>query len=207
MNSFLLVYLILCIIHMSFRSEHMKWPSSISKAMLMPALLSYYLTMNTETGIFPLLITLALLLSTAGDALLLAGHRGKLFYAGMLCFFAGHLAYITYFILHLQSWGYFLFTMMVLAFPTYRVILSFFPSKRAPLLGLYALTLMVLTSFCASALSFIATMGALFFAFSGYLIALDILEKRTFSEIAIVGTYTLAQLLVIVGVLAIQGVF
>jgi len=205
MNTFLLLYLSLTIIHMSLRSENLRWASAISKVALMPSLLMYYLSINTDTGIFLLLICLALLLGTAGDALLLAGHRGKLFYAGMLCFFIGHLAYITYFVLHLQSWGYFLFTILALAIPLYKIILSFFPSKKAPILSIYAATLIVLTAFCASALSYIAMGGAIFFAISDYLIALDVVEKRTFSETAIMGTYTLAQLLLIVGVLSLQG--
>jgi len=125
----------------------------------------------------------------------------------MLCFFAGHLAYITYFALHLQGWGYFLFALLVLVFPLYKIIRSFFPSQDAPLLSIYATVLIVLTAFCASSLSWIAMGGALFFALSDYLIALDIVEKRTFSETAIMGTYTLAQLLLIVGVLSLQGAF
>ena len=205
MNTFLLLYLSLTIIHMSLRSENLWWASAISKVALMPSLLMYYLSLNTDTGMLLLLICLALLLGTAGDALLLAGHRGKLFYAGMLCFFIGHLAYITYFVLHLQSWGYFLFAILALTIPLYKIILSFFPSKEAPILSIYAATLIVLTAFCASALSYIAMGGAIFFAISDYLIALDVVEKRTFSETAIMGTYTLAQLLLIVGVLSLQG--
>ena len=205
MNTFLLLYLSLTIIHMSLRSENLRWASAISKVALMPSLFMYYLSINTDTGMLLLLICLALLLGTAGDALLLAGHRGKLFYAGMLCFFIGHLAYITYFVLHLQSWGYFLFAILALTIPLYKIILSFFPSKEAPILSIYAATLIVLTAFCASALSYIAMGGAIFFAISDYLIALDVVEKRTFSETAIMGTYTLAQLLLIVGVLSLQG--
>ncbi len=207
MNIFLLIYLGLTIIHMSFRSENLKRASAISKVLLMPSLFLYYLSLNTDTTLLFWLICLALLLGTAGDTFLLAGHSGKLFYAGMLCFFVGHLAYITYFFLHLQSWPYFLSALLVLAFPLYKIILSFFPSKEAPLLGIYATILIVLTSFCVSALSFIATVGAIFFAISDYLIALDIVEKRTFSETAVMGTYTLAQLLLIVGILHLQGAF
>ncbi len=207
MNIFLLVYLILCIVHMSFRSENMKWPSGISKVLLMPSLLIYYLSMHTDTGLLSLLIPLALLMGTAGDAFLLAGHTGKLFYSGMLCFFLGHLVYITYFVLHLQSWLYFLVAIVILAFPLYKIILSFFPSRDAPLLGIYATVLIVLTAFCTSALSFIAMVGAIFFAISDYLIAMDIVGKRIYSETAIMGTYTLAQLLLIVGILTQQGAY
>ncbi|MDY0289622.1 MAG: lysoplasmalogenase family protein [Sphaerochaeta sp.] len=207
MNIFLLIYLTLTIIHMSFRSENLKWASAISKVLLMPSLLLYYLSLNTDTGIPLLLICLALLLGTAGDTFLLAGRRGKLFYAGMLSFFVGHLAYIAYFVLHLQSWGNFLFALLVLAFPLYKIILSFLPSKETLILGLYASILILLTAFTISALSYIALAGAIFFSISDYLIALDIIEKRTFSETAVMGTYTLAQLLLIVGVLALQGGF
>ena len=207
MNSFLLIYLVLTIIHMSFRSENMKRPSAITKVMLMPSLLLYYLSLNTDTSLYLYLICLALLLGTAGDAFLLAGRRGKLFYAGMLCFFVGHLAYITYFFLHLQSWSYLLFALLVLALPLYRIILSFFPSKEAPILGIYASILILLAAFTASALSYIALGGAIFFAVSDYLIALEIVEKRTSSETAVMGTYTLAQLLLIVGILHLQGAF
>ncbi len=192
MNSFLLAYLILCIVHMGFRSENMKWASGISKVLLMPSLLAYYLSMNTDTGPPSLLIALTLLLGTAGDAFLLAGHKGRLLYAGMLCFFVGHLAYIPYFVLHLQNWGYFLFSLLVLAFPLYKIILSFFPAKEAPLMSIYATTLHILTSFCASSMAFIA---------------MDIVEKRTFSKTTIMGTFTLAQLLLSVGILTLQGVY
>ncbi len=207
MNIFLLIYLTLTIIHMSFRAENLKWASRISKVMLMPSLLLYYLSLHTDTGFPLLLICLALLLGTAGDAFLLAGRRGKLFYAGMLSFFVGHLAYITYFILHLQSWGYFLFALLVLAFPLYKIILSFLPSKETPILSIYSSILILLASFTISALSYIALAGAIFFAISDYLIALDIIEKRTFSETAVMGTYTLAQLLLIVGILGLQGAY
>ena len=192
---------------MSFRSENMKWPSSISKVLLMPLLLVYYLSMHTDTGSLSLLIPLALILGTAGDAFLLAGHTGKRFYAGMSCFFVGHLAYITYFALHLQSWPYFLVAILALAYPLFKIIRSFFPSQDGPLLSIYATILIVLTSFCASSLAFIAMVGALFFAISDYLIAMDIVGKRTFSETAIMGTYTLAQLLLIVGILTLQGAY
>ena len=207
MNIFLLLYLILCIVHMSFRSENMKWSSGISKVLLMPALLLYYLSMHTDTGPLSILIPLALLMGTAGDAFLLAGHTGKRFYAGMLCFFVGHLVYITYFVLHLQSWLYFLIALLVLVFPLYKIIRSFFPSKEAPLLSIYASILIVLSSFSASSLAFIAMVGALFFAISDYLIAMDIVGRRTYSETAIMGTYTLAQLLLIVGILTLQGAY
>lgn len=40
-----------------------------------------------------------------------------------------------------------------------------------------------------------------------YLIAMDIVGKSIFSETAIMGTYTLAQLLLIVGILTLQGAF
>lgn len=170
-------------------------------------LLVYYLTLNTDTGFLTLLICLALLLGTLGDAFLLAGYKGKTFYAGMFAFLVGHFAYMLYFILHLQSWGYFLFAILALAFPLYKIILSLFPSKLAPILSIYAIVLIVLTAFSAAALSFIAMVGAIIFALSDYLIAMDVVEKRSFSEIAVMGTYTLAQLLLIVGILSLQGAF
>ncbi len=173
----------------------------------MPSLLVYYLSIPSDTPLFTLLICLALVLGTVGDAFLLAGHKGKPFYIGMLAFFVGHLFYITYFILHVQSWGYFLLALLILAFPLYKIIRSFFPSKDAPLLSIYATILIVLTALCASSLSFITVVGALFFALSDYLIAMDITGKRTFSEVAVMATYTLAQLLLIVGILSLQGAF
>lgn len=207
MNIFLLMYLTLCVLHISFQSEHMRWPSRISKVLLMPVLLIYYLTLNTDTGIFTLLITLALLLGTAGDAFMAGGSKKRNFYAGMFSFFVGHLAYITYFALHLQSWGYFLFAMLALAFPLYKIILSFFPSQETPFLSIYAAILFILFAFCASALSLIAMAGAIFFAISDYLIAMGTIEKRTFSNATIMATYALAQLLLIVGILTLQGAF
>lgn len=207
MNIYLLLYLILCVLHISFRSEGMGWPTRISKVLLMPLLLVYYLTLNTDNNILTLLVVLALLLGTAGDAFMAVADREKSFYAGIFCFFVGHLAYISYFALHLQSWGYFLFIMLALAFPLYKVVISFLPSKGTFFLGGYALVLFFLIAFCASALSLIAMGGAIFFAISGYLIAMGVVEKHTFTKTTIMATYALAQLLLIVGILTLQGAF
>lgn len=173
----------------------------------MPSLLVYYVSIQTENTLASLCIVLALVAGTFGDILLTKGHRGKSFFWGMFSFFVGHIFYMAFFILHLESWGYFLFAMLALCFPLYKVILSFFPSKETPLLSIYAVALITLIAFTASASSFIAMLGVIFFGISGYLIAMDVVEKHVHSDTAIMSTYSLAQLLLIVGALSLQGVF
>jgi uncharacterized membrane protein YhhN len=71
MNYQFLLFAMLCVIHICMRDMHREIPSRITKVLLMPSLLWYYLSLQTETGILPVLIIVALALHTAGDLFLL----------------------------------------------------------------------------------------------------------------------------------------
>jgi len=149
MNSLLVVYLMLCTLHMTFRSEGLTTLSYITKLLLMPSLLAYFLSLQTEVGISALLVILALLAGTLGDALLVNGHKGRLFFAGMGSFFLGHICYITYLALHCRSLAYLLLAALCIAYPVVRIIKSLQVPPYGVFLGIYATILGVLIAFSA----------------------------------------------------------
>ncbi|WP_172635088.1 lysoplasmalogenase family protein [Sphaerochaeta pleomorpha] len=207
MNNLLCIYLILCTLHLTFLSEGLPRLSHTTKLLLMPALLAYFLSLQTEGGISTLLVTLALLLGTIGDAFLLNNHKGKLFFAGMGSFFLGHICYGTYLALHYKSGVYLLVAALFLLYPLFRIIKSLQVPPYGVCLGIYATILAVLIALSAGSGSLFCTLGAIAFSFSDYFIAKDTIGEKTYSPTAVMGTYTLAQLLLILGILSIQGVW
>jgi uncharacterized membrane protein YhhN len=173
----------------------------------MPSLLFYFLSFNTEGGLFTLLVILALTFGTIGDALLLNDLKGACFLSGMLSFFLGHLCYIYYLALHIKSWVYLIVAMLLLAYPVYLVIRKLQVPPYGVPLGIYATILGLLIAFSAGGGSIACILGALAFSFSDYFIAMDTIGEKTYGVSAVMGTYTLAQLLLILGILSIQGVW
>jgi uncharacterized membrane protein YhhN len=207
MNYLLILYLFLCTLHITFRSEGLILPGHISKVLLMPSLLAYFISLNTEGGLFVLLVILALTFGTIGDALLLKDHRGTCFLAGMLSFFLGHLCYITYLALHSKSWAYLLVSVLILACPVYLIIRKLQVPPYGLPLGIYATILGFLIAFSAGGGSLVCILGALSFSFSDYFIAMDTIGEKTYGVSTVMGTYTLAQLFLVLGILSIQGVW
>lgn len=207
MNSLLIAYLILCTLHMTFRSEGLSRFSRITKLLLMPSLLAYFLSLQTEEGISTLLVILALLAGTLGDALLVNDHKGRLFFAGMGSFFLGHICYITYLALHCKSLAYLLVAVLFLAYPLFRIIKSIQVPPYGVYLGIYATILGILIAFSAGSGSLACILGAIAFSVSDYFIAKDTIGVKTYGPIAVMETYTLAQLLLVLGILSMQGVW
>ena len=201
------MYLILCTLHLTFRSEGLSKASKISKAFLMPVLLLYFLSRQTEGLQGSLLVILALGLDSLGDILLIESNKGNRFFLGMDSFFLGHICYGTYLALHGIHWVYFFIAIGLLAYPLYKILrIVQVPPYGLPL-GIYATLLSMLIAFSAGSGSLYCTLGAVAFAFSDYFIAMEAIGKRIFSETSIMATYTLAQLLLIIGILSLQGVW
>jgi uncharacterized membrane protein YhhN len=206
MNNLLVIYLVLGTLHLTLRSEGMVRTARFTKVLLMPSLLAYFLSLQTEKLHSAQWVILALCFGTLGDLLLCNEHKGKLFFAGMGSFFLGHICYIAYLARHCKSWVYFIVAILFAAYPLYRIIKSLqVPPYGAPL-GIYATILAFLIAFCAGSGSGICILGALSFSFSDFFIAKDTIGERTFSTTAVMGTYMLAQLLLVIGILSIQGV-
>jgi len=175
----------------------------MSKIMLMPLLLGYYLTMQTETGIFPLLVTAALIADTAGDAFLLSqNHRS--FIAGSVSFSFGHIMYITYMFMHLHA-PYLMIPVFILSFyPYYKAVGLAKKTSMKLLVCLYSGLLGILVMACCASGSLLASIGSVFFVLSDSMLGLN-LVKQKYSPIPIMCTYIIAQLFIISGILSLQG--
>ncbi len=173
----------------------------------MPVLLLYFLSRQTEGLQASLLVILALGLDTLGDILLIESNKGNRFFLGMGSFFLGHICYGTYLAMHGINWAYFFMAIALLAYPLYKILrIVQVPPYGLPL-GIYATLLTILIVFSAGSGSWYCFLGAIAFAFSDYFIAMEAIGKRIFSETSIMATYTLAQLLLIIGILSLQGVW
>ena|GEM_PF-575948 len=204
MNYILLVYLAVTVIHVSVRDMKKERLSQITKVMLMPILLWYYLSMQNQSGILPVLVSMALVMGTLGDFLLLFPDKPVMFGLGAGAFLVGHIFYISYFAHFLSSPGLMLVVLLVAIYPLVLVYKMLRPSPLHIPMFVYALVLVCVGIFAAGAGNIVSLIGVLFFISSDGMLGYNSMNKK-FSNVPIMLTYTLAQLLLIIGILAGQG--
>ncbi len=193
MDTYLILYITLGLLHLSLRSEGCRKTGSLVKILLMPVLILYVFS----KGCLPWVVA-SLGFATIGDALLIKGHTGKCFLFGMGFFALVHLSYS----LHLLS-GPLNRTRVISAGLVLLIIFLFFVKMLTRhtswvQYALYALNLCVLAALCAGA-SVLGFLGALAFILSDSMIALDSLGKDHFSSTSEMTSYILAQLLLVLG--------
>jgi hypothetical protein len=204
MNYQLLLFAMLCVIHICARDMRMEKISRLTKVLLMPSLLWYYLSMQTEPKSLAVLVIVALVLHTIGDAFLLFPGQWLMAGIGGASFFVGHILYIRYLALHMQSPGYMLVVAILAIYP---IVLAGKLVKRTPApipMFLYMLVLVAEAMFCAGAGDLVSLFGVVFFATSDTLLGYNSIEKK-FSDVTIMATYMFAEFLIVVGFLLRQG--
>lgn len=182
----------------------------VTKPLLMPVLLIYYLLNAPHTEI---LLGIALVCAFLGDFFLLWPHKKAFFTLGLVFFLAMQTLYLMFIITHqidfsmsnqLMIWAAILF--MILAFIIYAKLFKHLRKMKIPLL-VYMLVIIAVAYFCF--LNFAATMnvvfalqfaGAVFFIISDTILAFDSFKKPLhFANVWIMSTYITAQLLLFIG--------
>ncbi|MCI2127953.1 MAG: lysoplasmalogenase [Sphaerochaeta sp.] len=204
MNYQFLLFAMLCVIHICMRDMHREIPSRITKVLLMPSLLWYYLSLQTETGMLPVLVIVALALHTAGDLFLLFPKKLLLLSIGGLSFFVGHIFYISYFFHHFTHPVALLVVALLSIYP---LVLAAKLVRKGPaplLMFIYGLALVTEAMAAAGAGNWIALFGVIFFATSDSMLGYNTVTEK-FSDVSIMATYTFAEFLLVVGILMAQG--
>ncbi len=185
----------------------------IAKPLLMPLLLAFYLLSAKQPDLF---LVLALVFGFLGDTFLLGS--GAFFACGLLAFLLGHACYITAFLrpLDFSALSPIVWVPAVLAYVLYIIPVGrrIFPSvepKLRPAVTLYAVCLLGMS--CSSLLRYpyaaglefwLPFVGSLLFVSSDTMLAFRVFRKKSCgnSSIAVMVTYLLAQLMIVLGFLA-----
>jgi len=196
----------LCVIHICVRDMHMDRAGCITKVVLMPSLLWYYLSVQVETGLASRLVTFALLLHTIGDFFLLFPKKRTMFTIGGASFLLGHFFYIWYLALHLRYPGNMLIIAALAIWPL-TIIFKLVRKTPAPApMFAYAITLVLVALFSAGAGDIISLFGVVFFAVSDTMLGYNTIQEK-FTDVCIMATYLFGEFLIIVGFLLLQGAF
>lgn len=204
MNTILLLYLTLCVIHVSCRDLKLEMASRVTKILLMPVLLWYYLSLETAGDGLRLFVILALTFGTLGDLLLLFDDKPLCFALGGGSFLVGHIFYILAFARFFTSPVFTIIYVAICIYPMLKIS-KLLKQSPAPLpMFLYALVLLAVGAFASGAASWTALLGVVSFVLSDGMLGLNTIEKK-YSSVPIMLTYTLAQLLLVIGLLHLQG--
>ena len=194
MDTILLLYIALALLHLSLRAEGFKHLGSLTKVLLMPTLMAYVLV----NGAQPFLLV-SLSLATLGDFFLTDSTRKAYFTFGMVSFALAHLLYSIHLLLRPLHWPLLVIGTLITLIPLIYLVLLLNASPVKLRYVLYGLNLFVMTSLCFGSGSHLASMGALAFIISDGMIAMGTLHRRRFSVVTEMAAYILAQLLLVLG--------
>lgn len=198
MNTILLVYLGISFAHLSFRSVGYQFLGNLTKVLLMPTLMLFLM----QQGNYPLLLA-ALLFATIGDALLTKGHQGSHFIWGMASFAVCHIFYGIHVLLLGVDWILAAIAFSGLMIP-YSLLYRLIGKQKGSAKYLaYAMLLFMLASLLTGLASLLCIMGILLFILSDTMIGMDSLAMKHVNDTSIMGSYILAQLLLVLGFTAL----
>ncbi len=216
---FLNAYIIVSVINIIGRIKNNRLNDITSKPLILPLLLGFYITtaLFLDFKISALVIS-ALILGNIGDILLMftKSAKDKYFILGMLSFLAGHLMYFFFFLWHsipLQHIGPVLVGCIAMT-PILILFFIFVYHSHHPIwpaIWAYGLmTTLLIISGCTTFgigpyyASIILIIGTIIFATSDFLILLQVLNKIKNGRAIVMITYTLAQLLINIGIILIS---
>lgn len=198
MNNILLVYLVISFAHLSFRSEGYQFLGNLTKVLLMPTLMLFLM----QQGDYPLLLA-ALLFATIGDALLTKGNQGTLFLWGMASFAVCHIFYDIHVLSLGVDWILTAIAFAGLMIP-YSLLYRLIGKQKGSVKYLaYTMLLFLLASLLTGLASLLCIIGILLFIISDTMIGMDSLAMKHVNDTSIMGSYILAQLLLVLGFTAL----
>lgn len=211
-EQFLILFLIISILNLISLFIKNRTLTIITKTLLMPTLIIYYIT---NTSNFNIIVVIALIFAFLGDTLLLLDHKDFFFLLGAFSFLIGHICYIYIFITNFNP-SFFnkniLFVIpiyFILYFISINRLKKHTSNKILAVSSIYCAILYIMSLTALLRLdsvtyaSFLPTyIGSILFIISDTSLGIKIFIKRTkFLSILVMLTYILAQLLIVRGLM------
>lgn len=183
----------------------------ITKSLLMPLLLLFYITYGKSLNCF---VVVALIFGFLGDVFLLPENKNWCFLAGILSFMLGHIFYITSFIRILGTmstiplWYYALVLPYLLyGIYAYKIVGNKMGNLKAAA-GVYISIILFSSITCLLVIlsgktsMLLAYIGTLLFVASDSILGYSMfISKNKYSDILVMVTYVMAQMLIVFGFL------
>lgn len=198
MNTIILFYVGVSFLHLSLRSQGYKTLGDVTKILLMPILILFVL----QSGSYPLLVV-SLSFATLGDGFLTKGHQGSCFLWGMGAFAVAHSLYALQVLSLDVDWILAGIALASLSVPFGLFTRLIGKQKGRPPYVAYAALFTILAALMIGLQSLLCTLGVLLFIVSDTMIGLDSLNLKHFTNTSEMGSYILAQLLLILGFTAL----
>jgi uncharacterized membrane protein YhhN len=199
-------FIIVSILHIILLRKNNQLGRNITKPLLMPLLLLFYIW-NVDN--FNSLIIWALIASFFGDVFLIWSEQKLFLLGGIASFLIGHIFYVIAFLsFHFPLWFYLLLVPYIVigAVISSKLFPSINKSMKLPV-GMYMVVILLMSFFSLTRIwseSFIPFLlpflGSLFFITSDSILAFDMFtEKKRTTHTSIMVTYILAQFLIVLG--------
>ncbi|QVK16751.1 lysoplasmalogenase [Mycoplasmatota bacterium] len=208
----LIVFILISFLHLTFEIKNYKQGRQITKPLLMPLLLLYYLFSVSNPNYY---IIIALVCGFLGDVFLLWASKQSFLLIGLLAFLTGHIFYILVFLnstqyLNTVPYHFYIFLIPYLLLGIY-ILKQLFPviklMKIPTTIYMSIIIIMSFTSltrmFSVPFLSFLLTfIGSLCFLLSDTILAFDLFKQhKKYNDVYVMSTYILAQFLIILGLI------
>jgi uncharacterized membrane protein YhhN len=198
----LCLFVILSAINIKTRVINMSKIANATKLTLAPLALLFVLINTTFDTRTQTLLIVAYSFYLIGDAFLLS-NQPTLFGIGLVSFLCGHICFTMIFFLNSSSYFYVPFALIVLIYPFYKIFIETRKAGKLKIpMRLYSVMLVIFISASTLMSNPLLTIGASIFTLSDSFIARNsCTDINKYGEFQIMGTYTLALILLSTGMI------
>ena len=198
----LCLFVILSAANIRTREMGLNKTSGVIKLTLAPMALLYVLLNTNFDLVTKIIIIVAYCLYLIGDAFLLSS-KTMLFGIGLVSFLLGHICFILFFIANHQSYKFVPFALIAMLYPLYQMFKITEPAGNLKLaMRLYSILMVLFITTSTMMSNPIFTIGASIFTLSDSFIARNSYsDKNHFDDFYIMGSYTLALILLSTGLI------
>jgi uncharacterized membrane protein YhhN len=197
----LYLFVVLSATNIKTRGIEMNNIANATKLTLAPLALFYVLVNTSFDEKTQMLLIASYSFYLIGDAFLLS-HQPKLFGIGLVSFLCGHICFIVIFFLYCVSFFYVPFILIAVIYPFYKMFMVTRKAGKLRIPMLIYSTMLVLFIAASSLLNNpFLIVGTSIFTLSDSFIAKNLCTKQNYGEFQIMGTYTLALILLSSGMI------
>jgi len=203
----LLIFILMSVINIVACNKKIKILIILSKITLAPLAFLFAILNSQFENKIDMLILLSFSFYLIGDILLLS-EKTKLFLSGLISFLFGHISFIILFLQFKQSSTIFPIFLILLIYPEIYMFKITQNGKTLKIpMRIYSILMAIFISFSATTLNPFFVLATAIFTLSDSFIARNVCsEKQKFSDTYVMGTYTLALILLSIGLIYLSSI-